>query len=131
MHAIAFDLRMDLLGYAYGNSCSKACEEIRREMESIGFEWIQGNIYLSRKDSLASVYKAMNRLSQIPWFRDCARSVCAFQMEDWSDFTGIVKAKSDETESTKTLDTPFACLSGLPDSPQDPFVCRYSPHAWR
>ena len=69
MHAIAFDLRMDLLGYAYGNSCSKACEEIRREMESIGFEWIQGNIYLSRKDSLASVYKAMNRLSQIPHLR--------------------------------------------------------------
>ena len=93
MYAIAFDLKIDDLKKEYGDPYNRAYDELRQELESVGFEWAQGSVYIntSQKNSLATVYRAMNKLSRIDWFRKSVRDIRAFKVEDWSDFTEIVK----------------------------------------
>ena len=93
MYAIAFDLKIDDLKKAYGEPYNRAYDEIRQEMETLGFNWTQGSLYInsSNTDNLAQVYKAINKLSKISWFKDSVRDIRAFKVEDWSDFTDIVK----------------------------------------
>lgn len=93
MYAIAFDLKIDDLRKTYGEPYNSAYDEIRKELEDLGFEWTQGSVYMStnEKDSLTSVYKAINKLSKIEWFKKSVRDIRAFKVEDWSDFTDIVK----------------------------------------
>ena len=93
MYAIVFDLEIDDLRKEYGDPYNKAYDEIRQELESIGFEWTQGSVYIStsEKDSLTTVYKAINKLSSITWFKNSVRDIRAFKVEDWYDFTEIVK----------------------------------------
>ena len=93
MYAIAFDLKIYDLKKAYGEPYNRAYDEIRQEMEALGFNWTQGSLYInsSNTDNLAQVYKAINKLSKINWFKDSVRDIRAFKVEDWSDFTDIVK----------------------------------------
>jgi virulence-associated protein VapD len=93
MYAIAFDLKIDDLKKHYGEPYNGAYSEISRELETIGFEWRQGSLYVGSTEinSLTHVYKAINRLSQIEWFKKSVRDIRAFKVEDWSDFTEIVK----------------------------------------
>lgn len=42
-------------------------------------------------ENLTHVYRAINRLSKINWFKESVRDIRAFKVEDWSDFTEIVK----------------------------------------
>jgi len=42
---------------------------------------------------LTLVYKAINKLSNIDWFKKSVRDIRAFKVEDWSDFTDIVKGE--------------------------------------
>ena len=93
MYAIAFDLKIDDLKKEYGEPYNKAYDEIRQELEAIGFEWTQGSVYInpSERDSLTTVYRAISKLSSIDWFKKSVRDIRAFKVEDWSDFTSIVK----------------------------------------
>lgn len=94
MYAIAFDLKIDDLKRHYGEPYNKAYDEVRQELETLGFEWTQGSVYINpnTNNSLTTVYKAINRLSQIGWFKQSVRDIRAFKVEDWSDFTDIVKS---------------------------------------
>lgn len=93
MYALAFDMDIDALRKNYGDPYNQAYFEIRSKMEALGFEWTQGSLYIDKKDSntLTSVYKAVRVLSAIEWFRQSVRDIRAFKVEDWSDFTEIVK----------------------------------------
>ena len=93
MYAIAFDLKIDDLKKTYGEPYNRAYDEIRQELEALGFEWTQGSVYMSvaKENTLTTVYKAINRLSGIDWFKKSVRDIRAFKGEDWSDFTDIVK----------------------------------------
>lgn len=93
MYAIAFDLKIDDLKKTYGEPYNRAYDEIRQELEALGFEWTQGNVYMSvaKENTLTTVYKAINRLSAIDWFKKSVRDIRAFKVEDWSDFTDIIK----------------------------------------
>lgn len=93
MYAIAFDLKIDDLKKEYGEPYNKAYDEIRQELELLGFEWTQGSLYISNssKNTLANVYKAINKLSNIKWFKNSVRDIRAFKVEDYSNFTEIVK----------------------------------------
>ncbi len=94
MYALIFDLKIDDLKREYGDPYNRAYDEIRRELEQLGFEWTQGSVYIStsEKDTLTNVYKAINKLSKIDWFKKSVRDIRAFKVEDWSDFTEIVKS---------------------------------------
>jgi len=96
MYAIAFDLRIDDLKREYGEPYNKAYDEIRNELEKLGFEWTQGSVYINpaENNSLTVVYKAITRLSKIDWFKNSVRDIRAFKVEDWSDFTDIVRGVS-------------------------------------
>jgi len=93
MYAIAFDLKIDDLKREFGEPYNKAYDDIRQEMETLGFEWTQGSVYINKTqiNGLATVYKAINKLSNIEWFKKSVRDIRAFKLEDWSDFTDIVK----------------------------------------
>ena len=93
MYAMIFDLKIDDLKHEYGDPYNGAYDEIRQELENIGFEWTQGSVYVNRgqNNSLATIYKAVNKLSNIGWFKKSVRDIRAFKVEDWSDFTDIVK----------------------------------------
>lgn len=94
LFAIAFDLQIETLKETFGEPYNSAYDEIRSELEKVGFEWLQGSVYLSRTetDSLTAVYKAINTLSKISWFKESVRDIRAFKVEDWSDFTEVVKS---------------------------------------
>ncbi len=93
MYAIAFDLKIEDLKKHYGEPYNKAYDEIRQELEILGFDWTQGSVYMSvrQENNLTQVYKAINKLSNIGWFKNSVRDIRAFKVEDWSDFTEIVK----------------------------------------
>ncbi|MBF0929047.1 MAG: virulence associated protein VapD [Campylobacter concisus] len=93
MYAIAFDLKIDDLKKTYGEPYNRAYDEIKQELEALGFDWTQGGVYMSvaKENTLTTVYKAINRLSAIDWFKKSVRDIRAFKVEDWSDFTDIVK----------------------------------------
>jgi len=93
MFAIAFDMEISKLKEIYGEPYNPAYDEIKLKMKELGFDWVQGSLYLSRsaQNSLTQVYKAINKLKQIPWFKKSVRDVRAFKIEDWSDFTEILK----------------------------------------
>ena len=95
MFALAFDLKIDDLKREYGDPYNRAYDEIRQELEHLGFEWTQGSVYISKSenDTLTTVYKAINKLSKIDWFKKSVRDIRAFKVEDWSDFTDIVKGE--------------------------------------
>lgn len=94
MYAIAFDLEIAELKKHYGEPYNGAYLEVGKELKALGFDWTQGSVYLSNdgKNNLATVYKAINTLSQIDWFKKSVRDIRAFKVEDWSDFTDIVKS---------------------------------------
>ncbi|VWL85879.1 endoribonuclease VapD [Oceanivirga miroungae] len=93
MYAIAFDLKIEDLKKHYGEPYNKAYDDVRQELEDLGFKWTQGSLYMSDtdKNSLAEVYKAITKLKSIEWFKNSVRYIRAFKVEDWSDFTDIVR----------------------------------------
>jgi virulence-associated protein VapD len=93
MYAIAFDLKIDDLKKHYGEPYNNAYNEIQAELEKLNFSWIQGSVYINfdAENNLTAIYKAINKLSQIDWFKKSVRDIRAFKVEDWSDFTEIVK----------------------------------------
>lgn len=93
MYAIAFDLKIEDLKKNYGDPYNKAYDDIRQELDALGFEWTQGSLYINKNsdNTLTGVYKVITKLSQIDWFKKSVRDIRAFKVEDWSDFTEIVK----------------------------------------
>ncbi|PDW34671.1 virulence associated protein VapD [Helicobacter pylori] len=72
----------------------QAYDDLKQELEPLGFENTQGSVYVnySKENTPAQVYKAINKLSQIEWFKKSVRDIRAFKVEDFSDFTEIVKS---------------------------------------
>jgi len=93
MYALSFDMEIAKLKEHYGEPYNKAYDEIRMLMSEFDFEWTQGSLYISKNDvnTLTAVYKVINKLSSILWFKQSVKDIRAFKVEDWSDFTEIVK----------------------------------------
>lgn len=93
MYAVAFDMEVSKIKEYYGEPYNPAYDEVRKTMDMLGFDWVQGSLYLARhdKNSLTFVYKAIDTLKNIEWFKQSVRDIRAFKVEDWSDFTQIVK----------------------------------------
>ena len=51
----------------------------------------QGSVYLSTNTDMANLFRAMNELKKIAWFKDSVRDIRAFRVEDWSNFTDFMK----------------------------------------
>ncbi|MBP5679943.1 MAG: virulence protein [Bacteroidales bacterium] len=92
MFAIAFDMDVQELRNAYGEPDNNAYYEIKTILRRYGFYNTQGSVYLSDKDDMANLFSAIYALKNTPWFKSSVRDIRAFKVENWSDFTQIVKA---------------------------------------
>ena len=91
MYALSFDMNIAELKEHYGEIYNNAYYEIRKILISDGFEWIQGSTYLTRSDNLTNLTKAIIDLRKIDWFRRSVRDIRGYRVEEWSDFTQIVR----------------------------------------
>ena len=80
----------DLKEY-YGEIYNNAYYEIRKILITDGFEWIQGSTYLTRSDNLINLTRAIIDLKDIEWFRKSVRDIRGYRVEEWSDFTDLVR----------------------------------------
>ena len=58
-----------------------------------GFEWKQGRLYTLNDDDMAKLFAAVMDLKAMSWFPKSVRDIRAFRVEQWSDFTPIVKGR--------------------------------------
>lgn len=93
MYAISFDLKVDELKQYYGEPYNQAYYELQKELSALGFEWVQGSVYINTENvnGIAHIYRVIEKLSSIEWFKESVRDIRAFKVEDWSDMTDIVK----------------------------------------
>jgi len=57
----------------------------------MGFERIQGSVYVSQTEDLAQLFRAIQALKALPWSPRSVRDIRAFRIEQWSDFTAFIK----------------------------------------
>lgn len=43
---------------------------------------------------MANLFEAILALKALPWFARSVRDIRAFRIEQWSDFTGIIKQRA-------------------------------------
>ncbi len=91
MFAISFDMVISNLKKHYGEPYNNAYFEIKEVLRRNGFNWVQGSTYLTESDDLGNVIKAIMDLSKIDWFKKSVRDIRGYKVENWSDFTDIVK----------------------------------------
>lgn len=91
MFAISFDMVVSELKQHYGEPYNNAYFEIKAILRANGFEWIQGSTYLTQSDDLGNMFRAIEALKKISWFRKSVRDIRGYKVENWSNFTDIVK----------------------------------------
>ena len=94
MFAIAFDLNINDLRATYGEPYNNAYYEIKKLLRKFDFYNTQGSVYLTEKNDMAVLFRAITALKSIDWFKDSVRDIRAFRVEDWSDFTPFVKEEA-------------------------------------
>ena len=75
----------------YGDPYNNAYYEISSVLRKYDFYNTQGSVYLSTNTDMANLFRAMNALKKITWFKDSVRDIRAFRVEDWSNFTSFFK----------------------------------------
>ena len=91
MFAIAFDMDIRELRSTYGEPYNNAYYEIKIILRRYDFYNTQGSVYLTDKDDMVNLFAAIYTLKKIAWFKKAVRDIRAFKVENWSDFTQIVK----------------------------------------
>ncbi len=91
MFAISFDMVIVDLKNNYGEPYNNAYYEISSILEEFNFYRAQGSVYLTDKNDMVNLTRAMNKLKTIDWFRNSVRDIRAFRVEDWSNFTDFMK----------------------------------------
>ena len=92
MFAIAFDLVVADTMQNHPKSVSQAHADIGGTLAGFGFERVQGSLYTTPSEDLANLFGAITALRALPWFPASVRDIRAFRVEQWSDFTKVVKS---------------------------------------
>lgn len=91
MFAIAFDMVINDLKTYYGEPNNNAYCDISVVMEKYGFYRTQGSVYLTENSDMTNLFRAMNALKSVQWFKSSVRDIRAFRVENRSDFTSFMK----------------------------------------
>ena len=75
----------------YGEPYNNAYFEIGKALRKYEFFNTQGSVYLSTNTDMANLFRAMNELKKLAWFKDSGRDIRAFRVEEWSNFTDFMK----------------------------------------
>ncbi|MCC3244043.1 virulence factor [Methylocystis sp. WRRC1] len=92
MFAIAFDLVVAETQLRHPKGVAQAYSDIRDTLSEYEFDWVQGSLYVSKNEDMAKLFSAIMALRTLPWFPHSVRDIRAFRVEQWSDFTQLVKA---------------------------------------
>ena len=91
MYAVAFDLTVVDAEKHHPRGVSQAYLEIGAILGECGFRWVQGSLYVTDDEDMANLFLAIESLRARAWFPQSVRDIRAFRVEQWSDFTGVVK----------------------------------------
>jgi virulence-associated protein VapD len=91
MFAIAFDLVVAETERHHPKGVSQAYSDIGDMLQRFGFNRIQGSVYVSEIEDMANLFQAIMALKDLPWFPASVRDIRAFRIEQWSDFTAVIK----------------------------------------
>lgn len=82
-------------GGGYRAATSKRCctslSDIGAILNEHGFRRVQGSLYLTDNEDMANLFLAVQALRSQSWFPKSVRDIRAFRIEQWSDFTPVVK----------------------------------------
>ncbi|MGE9295420.1 MAG: virulence factor [Puniceicoccales bacterium] len=92
MFAIAFDLVVAEALRHHPKGVSQAYSDVGTTLGQFGFERVQGSLYTTESEDMANLFQAIQALKSMSWFSLCVRDIRAFRVEQWSDFTGVVKS---------------------------------------
>jgi virulence-associated protein VapD len=91
MYAIAFDLVVADTERHHPKGVSQAYADIGVALNARGFRRVQGSLYVTDDENMANLFLALQDLRALPWFPLAVRDIRAFRVEQWSDFTALVK----------------------------------------
>jgi hypothetical protein len=92
MFAIAFDLVVADTLQNHPKSLPQAYADIGATLAGFWFERVQGSLYTTPSEDLANLFGASTALKALAWFPASVRDIRAFRVEQWSDFTKMVKS---------------------------------------
>jgi virulence-associated protein VapD len=91
MFAIAFDLVVADTAQNHPEGVSQVYADIGSTLANYGFNRVQGSLYTNASEDLANLFSAITALKGLPWLPASVRDIRAFRVEQWSDFTKLVK----------------------------------------
>lgn len=91
MYAVAFDLVVADTEEHHPKGVAQAYTEIGAVLAEHGFLRVQGSLYVTDKEDMANLFLAIQALRVKDWFPRSVRDIRAFRIEQWSDFTSVVK----------------------------------------
>jgi virulence-associated protein VapD len=91
MYAVAFDLVVSDTDKNHPKGVSQAYADIGSILAKYGFNRVQGSLYVTDNEDMGRLFIAIQALKAQPWFPLSVKDIRAFRVEQWSDFTPIVK----------------------------------------
>lgn len=91
MFAISFDLVVSETETYHPKGVTQAYMDIGTTLKKFGFERIQGSLYTCSDENMANLFQAIYALKAMEWFPHSVRDLRAFRIEQWSDFTPVIK----------------------------------------
>ena len=104
MYALAFDLVVSDTHRHHPKGVSQAYSDIAQTLAKFGFKWTQGSLYVNADEDMSNLFEAISELNSLPWFPKVVRDIRAFKVEQWSNFTKLIKKTSVRAEFS-TLET--------------------------
>ena len=92
MYAVAFDLIVADTEQFHPKGVAQAYTEIADVLNTYGFGRVQGSLYVTEDENMANLFLAIQALRELPLFPPSVRDLRAFRVEQWSDFTPVVKS---------------------------------------
>lgn len=92
MYAVAFDLIVADTENNHPKGVTQAYTEIGAVLADHGFRRVQGSLYVTDDENMANLFLAMQALRARDWFPKSVRDIRAFRIEQWSDFTPVIKS---------------------------------------
>lgn len=92
MYAVAFDLIVAETEKHHPKGVAQAYTEIGATLAEHGFHRVQGSLYVTENEDMANLFLAVQALKTRAWFPKSVRDIRAFRIEQWSDFTVVVKS---------------------------------------
>ena len=92
MYAVASDLVVADTENHHPKGVTQAYTEIGAVLAEHGFLRVQGSLYVSDNEDMARLFLAIQSLRSRSWFAKSVRDIRAFRIEQWPDFTAVVKS---------------------------------------